>query len=93
MTLYVKENVQDKNKLYLIGILLIVVVILIVSSIFKAPKKVSNMLENKKNMQIEYDATSPEQMVVDENKLVDEEKSYIKSDQDLNEETATQSSA
>jgi hypothetical protein len=89
----VKENVQDKNKLYLIGILLIVVVILIVSSIFKAPKKVSNMLENKKNMQIEYDATSPEQMVVDENKLVDEEKSYIKSDQDLNEETATQSSA
>ncbi|MDR0617508.1 MAG: hypothetical protein LBG23_01870 [Endomicrobium sp.] len=84
---------QDKNKLYLIGILLIVVVILIVSSIFKAPKKVSNMLENKKNMQIEYDATSPEQMVVDENKLVDEEKSYIKSDQDLNEETATQSSA
>ncbi|MDR2066865.1 MAG: hypothetical protein LBP57_03385 [Endomicrobium sp.] len=84
---------QDKNKLYLMIILLIVGVILIISSIFKAPKKVSNMLENKKNMQVEYDATSPEQIVVDENKLVDEEKSDVKSDQDLSEEIATQSNA
>ncbi|MDR1244229.1 MAG: hypothetical protein LBJ79_03505 [Endomicrobium sp.] len=84
---------QDKNKLYLMLILLIVVVILIISSIFKAPKKVSNMLENKKNMQVEYDATSPEQIVVDENKLVDEEKRDVKSDQDLSEEIATQTNA
>jgi FtsZ-interacting cell division protein ZipA len=84
---------QDKSKVYLIVILLIVVAILIISSIFKAPKKVSNMLENKKNMQIEYDATSPEQIVVDENKLVDEEKSDVKSDQDLSEEIAIQSNA
>jgi FtsZ-interacting cell division protein ZipA len=93
MTLYLEGNMQDKNKLYLILILLIVVVILIISSIFKAPKKVSNMLENKKNMQVEYDATSPEQIVVDENKLVDEEKSDVKSDQDLSEEIATRTNA
>jgi FtsZ-interacting cell division protein ZipA len=93
MTLYLEGNMQDKNKLYLMIILLIVGVILIISSIFKAPKKVSNMLENKKNMQVEYDATSPEQIVVDENKLVDEEKSDVKSDQDLSQEIATQSNA
>ncbi|MDR3125293.1 MAG: hypothetical protein LBU10_05450 [Endomicrobium sp.] len=84
---------QDKNKIYLMVILLIVVVILIISSIFKAPKKVSNMLENKKNMQVKYDATSPEQIVVEENKLIGEEKNDVKSEQDLSEEIATQSNA
>ncbi|MDR2395093.1 MAG: hypothetical protein LBD57_00485 [Endomicrobium sp.] len=85
---------QDKHKLYLIVILLIVVIILVVSSIFKAPKKVSSMLENKRSIRVEYNDTSPEQMIEDENKLVDEEKSYVQSDvQDLREETTTQSNA
>jgi hypothetical protein len=69
MTLYLEGNMQDKNKLYLMIILLTVMAILIISSIFKAPKKVSNMLENKKNMQVEYDAASPKQTVIYENKL------------------------
>jgi FtsZ-interacting cell division protein ZipA len=85
---------QDKHKLYLIAILLIVVIILVVTSIFKAPKKVSSMLENKKSTQVEYNDTSPEQMVVDENKLVDEEKNDIQSnDQALSEEAAIESNA
>ncbi|MDR1522337.1 MAG: hypothetical protein LBS29_00010 [Endomicrobium sp.] len=85
---------QDRHKLYLIVILLIVVIILVVSSIFKAPKKVSSMLENKRSIRVEYNDTSPEQMIEDENKLVDEEKSYVQSDvQDLREETTTQSNA
>lgn len=85
---------QDKHKLYLIAILLIVVIILVVSSIFKAPKKVSTMLENKKSMQVEYNDTTPEQMIVDENKLVDEEKNDVQNnDQDLSAEAAIQSNA
>jgi hypothetical protein len=60
---------QDKNKLYLMIILLTVMAILIISSIFKVPKKVSNMLENKKNMQVEHDAASSKQTVIYENKL------------------------
>jgi hypothetical protein len=75
------------------AILLIVVVVLAINSIFKAPRKVSSMLHNRKNMQVEYSDTNPEQIVVDENKLVDEEKNDVTSDQDLHEEAATESNA
>jgi hypothetical protein len=72
---------QDKHKLYLIAILLIVVLVLVVSSIFKAPKKVSSMLENKKNVQVRYNNdVNPEQMVTDENKLSDKQKDDVASD-------------
>ncbi|MDR1417962.1 MAG: hypothetical protein LBI80_02210 [Endomicrobium sp.] len=84
---------QDKHKLYLITLLLIVVVVLVVSSIFKAPKKVSSMLENKKNVQVGYSDTNPEQMVTDENKLVDEERNDVANDQNLQEEGVTASNA
>jgi hypothetical protein len=64
---------KDKYKLWVTAILLVVVLMLLVSTMLKiTPKKISNLFTKKDTIQTDYNDTTPEQMIHDENSLPDE---------------------